>query len=273
MRIHVRHETAYSYAAPPKYVIQKLRLSPRSHEGQHVRRWRIEVDQDCRLIETADAFGNIVHSFTLHDIVDELKIVVEGEVETEDTGGVVRGAVERLPLQLYLRDTDLTRPDPAIEEYAARFRRDDSERLAGLHDILTDLHRHIRYDTNRTDSGTTATEAFALGHGVCQDFAHIFIAAARTLGIPARYVGGYLVQTDGTVSSEAGHAWAEAHINELGWVGFDPSNGICITEGYVRVAIGLDYLGAAPVRGSQAGGLTESLGVHVHTEDMGAQQQ
>ncbi len=81
------------------------------------------------------------------------------------------------------------------------------------------------------------------------------------------------MQTDGTISSDAGHAWAEAHINELGWVGFDPSNGICITEGYVRVAMGLDYLGAAPVRGSQAGGLTESLDVHVHTEDMGAQQQ
>ncbi len=273
MRIHVRHETAYSYAAPPKYVIQKLRLSPRSHEGQHVRRWRIEVDQDCRLIETADAFGNIVHSFTLHDIVDELKIVVEGEVETEDTAGVVGGAVERLPLPLYLRETDLTCPDAAIEAYAAKYRRDDSERLTGLHDMLADLHSHIRFDTSRTDSGTTATEAFALGHGVCQDFAHIFISAARSLGIPARYVGGYLVQTDGTVSSEAGHAWAEAHINGLGWVGFDPSNGICITGGYVRVAIGLDYLGAAPVRGSQAGGQTESLSVHVHTEDMGAQQQ
>jgi len=273
MRIHVRHETAYAYAVPPKYVIQKLRLTPRSHEGQFVRRWRIEVDHDCRLIETADAFGNIVHSFSLHDHRDELKITVEGEVETEDTAGVVRGAVERMPLELYLRETDLTQPDPALEEYARKFDGEADDRLALLHDMLTDLHTHISYDTNRTDSGTTAKDAFELRHGVCQDFAHIFIAAARVLGIPARYVGGYLVQTNGTVSNEAGHAWAEAHVDGLGWVGFDPSNGVCITDGYVRVAVGLDYLGAAPVRGSQAGGQTESLGVHVHTEDMGAQQQ
>jgi transglutaminase-like putative cysteine protease len=271
MRIQVRHETVYAYATPPKYVIQKLRLSPRAHDGQHVRRWRIEIDQDCRLIETTDAFGNMVHSFTLQDHFDELRIAVEGEVETEDTSGVVRGAVERLPLQLYLRETDLTCPDKAIEDYAERFRREDAERLAGLHDMLDDLHGHIRYDTSRTDSGTTASTAFSLGHGVCQDFAHIFIAAARSIGIPARYVGGYLVQSDGTVSSEAGHAWAEAFIPDLGWVGFDPSNGVCITEGYVRVAIGLDYLGAAPVRGSQAGGNTESLAVHVQTEDMAQQ--
>jgi transglutaminase-like putative cysteine protease len=268
MRIHVRHETVYAYTTSPKYVIQKLRLSPRSHEGQYVRRWRIEVDQDCRLIETADAFGNIVHSFTLHDQVDELRIAVEGEIETEETAGVVRGAVERLPLALYLRETDLTEPDDAIGTYATRFRHDPADRLPALHDMLTDLHDQIRYDPGRTDSGTTAIDAFGLGHGVCQDFAHIFIAAARSLDIPARYVGGYLVQSDGTVSSEAGHAWAEAHVGDLGWVGFDPSNGVCVTEGYVRVAIGLDYLGAAPVRGSQAGGQTESLAVNVHTEDM-----
>ncbi len=272
MRIQVRHETVYAYATPPKYVIQKLRLSPRSHEGQHVRRWRIEIDQDCRLIESTDAFGNIVHSFTLHDQFDELRIAVEGEVETEDTAGVVRGTVERLPLELYLRETDLTRPDEAIEAYSARFRHEDGNRLVALHELLADLHQHIRYDSGRTDSGTTASDAYALGHGVCQDFAHIFIAAARTLGVPARYVGGYLVQNNGVVSSEAGHAWAEAYIPDLGWLGFDPSNGVCITEGYVRVAIGLDYLGAAPVRGSQAGGSTESLAVHVHTEDMAAQQ-
>jgi transglutaminase-like putative cysteine protease len=90
--------------------------------------------------------------------------------------------------------------------------------------------------------------------------------------IPARYVGGYLVQSDGTLSSQAGHAWAEAHVGDLGWVGFDPSNGVCVTESYVRVAIGLDYLGAAPVRGSQAGGQVEALRVDVHTEDMAAQQ-
>lgn len=272
MRIRVRHETRYAYAERPKYVIQKLRLSPRSHDGQHVRRWRIEVDHDCRLIETVDAFGNIVHSFTLSNHFDSLAITVEGEVETEETAGVVRGTVERLPLELYLRETGLTRPGAEIESYAARFLHEDGDRIAALHDMLGDLHRLIRYDRGRTDSGTTAMDAFGLGHGVCQDFAHVFIAAARSIGVPARYVGGYLVQSNGNVSSEAGHAWAEAHSGSLGWIGFDPSNGVCVTEGYVRVAVGLDYLGAAPVRGSQAGGSAETLAVDVHTEDMTVQQ-
>ncbi|MEJ8574570.1 transglutaminase family protein [Microbaculum marinum] len=272
MRIQVRHETAYEYATPAKYIIQKLRLSPRSHDGQHVRRWRIEVDKDCRLVETTDAFGNVVHSFTLMGQFDSLSIIVEGEVETEETAGVIRGTAERLPLGLYLRETSLTEPDEQIEAYARKFQRQDNDRLQLLHDLLSDLHAHITFDTNRTDSGTTAAAAFELRHGVCQDFAHVFIAAARSLGIPARYIGGYLVQSDGTVTSEAGHAWAEAYAGDLGWVGFDPSNGVCTTDGYVRVAVGLDYLGAAPVRGSQVGGQTETLGVAVRTENMSAQQ-
>jgi transglutaminase-like putative cysteine protease len=272
MRIHVRHETAYHYATPAKYIIQKLRLTPRSHDGQFVRRWRIEVDQDCTLVETADAFGNIVHSFTLMGHFESLSIVVEGEVETEDTAGVVRGTAERLPLELYLRETGLTEPDEDIATYAKKFLRDDGNRLETLHDMLVDLHDHITFDTSRTDSGTTAIDAFKLRHGVCQDFSHIFIAAARSLGIPARYIGGYLVQSNGTATSEAGHAWAEAHVGELGWVGFDPSNGVCTTDGYVRVAVGLDYLGVAPVRGSQVGGQSEKLDVAVSTEDMASQQ-
>lgn len=272
MRIRVRHETTYIYETPAKYIIQKLRLTPRSHDGQYVRRWRIEVDQDCRLMEGTDAFGNIVHNFTLMGLFESLTIRVEGDVETEDTSGVVRSTAERLPAALYLRDTDLTEPNDEIVEYASKFRRTDNDRLALLHDLLADLHQRMRYDKDGTASATTAAEAFALGQGVCQDFAHIFIAASRSLGIPARYTGGYLVQTDGTASSEAGHAWAEAHVDGLGWVGFDPSNGVCTTEGYVRVAIGLDYLGAAPVRGSQSGGRSEKLDVSVHTEDVAMQQ-
>lgn len=272
MRIHVRHETAYDYTSPAKYIIQKLRLTPRSHDGQHIRRWRIEVDQDCRLIETTDAFGNIVHSFTLIGQFESLSIVVEGEIETEETAGVVRGTAERLPLGLFLRETDLTEPNLEIESFARKFIREDGNQLSMLHDLLVGLNEHITFDTSRTDSGTTAIDAFALRHGVCQDFSHVFIAAARSLGIPARYIGGYLVQSDGTVTSEAGHAWAEAHVADLGWIGFDPSNGVSVTDGYVRVSVGLDYLGAAPIRGSQAGGLTEGLTVAVSTEDMAAQQ-
>ena len=104
----------------------------------------------------------------------------------------------------------------------------------------------MTFDTDPTHVATTAAEAFALRRGVCQDLTHIFIAAARTLGIPARYVGGHFHRADGVTAQEAGHAWAEVHVENLGWVGFDPTNGICATEAHVRVAVGLDYLGAAP---------------------------
>lgn len=271
MRIHVLHATTYRYASPAKYVIQKLRLSPGSHESQHVKRWRIEVDHDCRLNERTDAFGNVVHTFTLMGAVQSLRIAVEGEVHTEDTSGVVRGAIERLPLELYLRETDLTRPDEAIDAYARKFA-GARDRLSLLHDLLGDLHTRITFDSGRTDSGTSAVEAFRLGHGVCQDFSHMFIAAARSIGIPTRYVGGYFLHADDAATSEAGHAWVEAHVPDLGWVSFDPANGVCGNANYVRVAIGLDYLGAAPVRGSQAGGATEHLDVVVEIADASAQQ-
>jgi transglutaminase-like putative cysteine protease len=109
----------------------------------------------------------------------------------------------------------------------------------------------------------TASEAFSLKRGVCRDLCHIFLAAARHLGIPARYVAGYLHMADGTVEQEAGHAWAEAFIADIGWVGFDPANAICPTEAYVRVAIGLDSIGPAPVRGTRFGAGRENLDVTI----------
>lgn len=271
MRIHIAHDTVYRYAAPARYVIQKLRLTPRGHDGQHVRRWRIEVDHDCRLAERADAFGNIVHNLTLTGAIAGLTIAVEGEVETEDMAGVVTGTAERLPPALYLRETPLTEPDAAIHAFAAEFAA-GAERLTVLHDMLGALNRRMTFDAGRTDAGTTAADAFHLGHGVCQDFAHVFIAGARALGIPARYVGGYLVQADGGLQNEAGHAWAEAHVPGLGWVAFDPANGVCANDAYVRVAAGLDYLGAAPVRGQQTGGAAETMDVVVAVRDVAQQQ-
>jgi transglutaminase-like putative cysteine protease len=117
-----------------------------------------------------------------------------------------------------------------------------------------------------TSSASSAADAFAARHGVCQDFAHVYAAAARSLGIPARFVSGYLFKGPGEVSQEAGHAWAEAHVEGLGWLGFDPANGMCITDHHVRVAVGPDYLGAAPVRGIRTGGDGESLAVKVTVE-------
>lgn len=272
MRIRIAHETIYSYAVPAHAVIQTLRLTPRNYEGQHVATWRIDVDQDCRLDAHEDAFGNITHTFSCTGPVQTLTVRVDGLVETSDTAGVVRGAIERFPPGLYLRGTDLTTADGDIRAYAEA-RHHPADRLSTLHALLDDLARDITFDKDPTHSATTAAEAFALKRGVCQDFAHIFIAAARHLNIPARYVGGYFLHADGTVDQEAGHAWAEAHVEGLGWVGFDAANGLCPTEQHIRIACGLDYLNAAPIRGSRHGGDGEFLTVKVVVDQASRQVQ
>jgi transglutaminase-like putative cysteine protease len=274
MRIRICHETVYRYESPPTGVIQVLRLTPRNHDGQYVTDWRIDLSQECRLDSHEDAFGNITHTFAAAGPFTELSVLVEGEVETQDTHGVVRGAIERFPPTLFLRETSLTAADAAIADYAGRIRgQAGDDPLAILHALLERLHQDIVYDTEPTHSATTASEAFALRRGVCQDHAHVFVAAARSLGIPARYAGGYFRRADGLVQQDAGHAWAEAYVPELGWVAFDPANGIAATDAHVRVAVGLDYLGAAPVRGSRYGGGSEALTVALRVEQAARQMQ
>jgi transglutaminase-like putative cysteine protease len=274
MRIGVSHQTIYRYDRPTTGVIQLLRLTPRNHDGQYVVRWSLGVSDDCQLDQHEDAFGNITHTFTADGPFTELRVGVEGEVETQDTQGIVAGAVERLPPSLFLRETPLTRADENIVALAAAAQKDaGGDVLKLLHAMTTRLHGEMVFDTGPTQSTTTAVEAFSLKRGVCQDFTHIFVAAARHLGIPARYIGGYFHRSDGVVDQEAGHAWAEAFVPELGWVAFDPTNGISATEAHIRVAAGLDYLGAAPVRGARYGGGTETLSVAVRVEQAAWQSQ
>ena len=142
--------------------------------------------------------------------------------------------------------------------------------LGFLHALMMQINEHMTFDEDPTNSGTSAAEAFALKRGVCQDYAHIFIACARTGGVPARFVAGHFLRSDGMVQQQAGHAWAEAFVPDLGWVGFDPANAICTTDAHARVAIGLDYLGAAPVRGTRYGGGMETLTVAVRVEQSAA---
>lgn len=273
MRIRISHETRYHYDTPTNGVIQTLRLTPRNHDGQFVANWRIDVSEDCRLDVHEDAFGNITHTFTAEGPFPELSVHVEGEVDVQDTAGIVRGSVERFPPSLYLRDTPLTAIDGAIADFAREVRASADNTLPMLHALLARIHGEMVYDTDPTHAATTAAEAFALKRGVCQDLTHIFLAAARHIGVPARYVGGYFRRSDGVIAQEAGHAWAEAYVPALGWVAFDPANGICATDAHVRVAVGLDYLGAAPIRGTRYGGGTESLSVKVQVDQAARQVQ
>ena len=274
MRIRLAHLTRYQYQGPAKSIIQILRLTPRSHEGQHVVRWRLEIDADARLNKGEDALGNLIHTIYVNGPVSELAVSVEGEIETWETHGVVAGAVERFAPEVYLRDTPLTEADAALKAFA----RDAAaagggDVLARLHALTAAIHREMAFDTAPTDAGTSAAQAFALKRGVCQDLSHVFIAAARALGVPARYVSGHLAREDGVADQEAAHAWAEAYAPGLGWVGFDPTNAVCPTPYYIRLAIGLDYLGAAPVRGSRVGGGQEQMDVKLHVSHATRQTQ
>jgi transglutaminase-like putative cysteine protease len=270
MRIRVRHATTYAYAAPAAGVIQALRVTPADHEGQTVLSWRVDVDVDGLLRASRDAFGNVLHLFYADGPVTRLTVRVAGEAEVRETAGVVAGAAEPLAPAVFLRPTPLTQPDAALSAWARQAAGADP--LNRLHWLMAELHRRLRFDTGATGVETTAAQAFGAGHGVCQDYAHIFIAAARALGVPARYVSGHLCRPDGD-EQQAAHAWAEAYVPDLGWTGFDPANGVCPGPSYLRVATGLDYLDAAPVRGARRGGGEERLSVAVTARDAMRQRQ
>ena len=271
MRILIDYETRYAYARPARFILQSLRVTPRSTEGQQVRDWRIETDVDTRLRRSEDAFGNIVHTLYTERPTEVLIIRVTGEVATTDTGGVLRGIPERLSPLVYLRDTPLTHADPALREFAAQV--GEGEDLVRLHRLMGLINDQVAFMIGSTTADHTAADAFAQRQGVCQDHAQIFISCARRLGIPARYVSGHLHRSDGLIDQDAAHAWAEAWVEGLGWVGFDAANGISPTENYVRVASGLDALGASPIRGTSYGGGPETMTVALRVREMQQSQQ
>ena len=272
MRIRIGFETTYRYAATLRSAVQLIRMTPRGHDHQRVGRWRVQVDADGRVRQGEDAFGNVVHTFYLAGPADSLRILVEGEAEVTDAAGVLSGAVERFPPLAYLRDTPLTAPDPALAGLAREAQAAAAAPLGRLHALMGLVAGRMRFEVGQTGAATTAGQALAAGHGVCQDMAHVFICAARAMGAPARYVSGHLVR-DGQVEQEAAHAWAEAYVEGLGWVGFDPANAQSPTSAYLRVAAGLDYLSAAPVRGSRIGGGVETMGVRLQVADTARQSQ
>lgn len=273
MRLLIRHETRYRYDSPVTRSLQTLRLTPRPHDGQEVLRWRVVPPAGATLAAGEDGYGNIVDMLSLDRPHDALALLVEGEVDTRDTNGVVTGAEERFAPAFYLRSSPLAGADAALVALAEETAAAGREPLALAHALMLAVQDRIAFQPGLTHAATTAAEALAAGIGVCQDHTHVFLACARHLGLPARYVSGYLLIADGSVEQAAGHAWAEAFIDGLGWVGFDAANGLCPTEHYVRVAIGLDYRDTAPVRGLRQGGGAEALEVVVRVGQSQTQAQ
>ena len=270
MQLLIDHITRYTYSAPAGGIVQILKLTPSDADSQQVVNWRVDVDVDGRLIPSVDVYGNVCHTFYAERPVEQMTLHVTGTVITTDTAGVVGGTAEPLPPVLFRRQTALTAVTPAIATLAEGLRQGDE--LATLHALMLGVQGRMQFEPGITEVATDADTALRLGRGVCQDLSQIFIAAARHLGIPARYVSGHYAAPDHP-EQEAAHAWAEAHVPGLGWVSFDPTHGVSGTEGHVRVAVGLDSLDAAPVRGSRRGGGVESLAVGVHGRQAGGQRQ
>jgi transglutaminase-like putative cysteine protease len=271
MRLNVRHHTVYAYSRPITYAIQTLRLTPRPHEGLSVYRWRVRSDSRKALPSFTDGFGNFVHSHSVNRLHETSTIFVDGEVETRDTGGIVRAAPETFAPLFYLRGTALTAATGEIPDFA-QFAVAGATPMDRLMSLMDAVKIRVIYRSGITHPATTAAEALGCGVGVCQDHAHLFIAAARHMGFPARYVGGYVWTGDDPNEPQASHAWAEAYVADIGWIGFDASHGTRATEAHIRTAIGLDYWSAAPIRGIRRGEAEEKLDVEVQVLQSAAQQ-
>ncbi len=260
MRLSVEHVTTYRYDPPVRGVVQSHRLVPTECLNQTViGDWVVEVSGGIAGAPFKDGAGDMIRGWSLRGPVQEVQVTVRGVVETRDQAGVLRGLREGIPPLAWLGETAPTAPNPALRDLAAAGVGVDG--LALAHDLARLVAEAITWTPGCTDAATTAAEALALGHGVCQDHAHALICAARLRDLPARYVSGYLFAEG--ASGEAAHAWAEVWIEGLGWVGFDPANRCCPDERYIRLGCGMDAEAAAPIRGVARGVAAESMQIAV----------
>lgn len=267
MQLIIEHHTRYVYSEPVNYTIQQLRLTPQNGFGQTVKRWEIKVNGELQLAK--DSYGNTTHSLVIDVPHTEIMVIAMGEVETGLPIDRQMHPNTGLPLVVYLRDTPLTIYNAEIATFALQYKSITQGQMQNewLESMMYALLERVEYIPGVTQVTTSAIEAFALGKGVCQDHAHVFIACCRSIGLPARYVSGYLFTEDGSLMQT--HAWADVYLNELGWQSFDVSNGCRAGATHVRLATGLDYRTASPVSGMRAGGGVEGMASSVVVNQAG----
>jgi len=263
MRLKISHRTEYSYDLPVKYGLLRLRLVPQAGSTQAVVSWALKIEGAREEVRFADQYGNDTRLMSVEGEPHTVSVEAAGIVETFDTAGIVGPNQGFAPLWLFARETALTAAGEGVAAIADAV--EPGTEIDRLHALMHHIADKVAYAPGATHAGTAAEEAVALGSGVCQDHAHIFLAAARRLGFPARYVSGYLMM-DGTVDQVASHAWAEAHVSALGWVAFDVANRMSPDERYVRLAVGRDFRDASPVSGIRLGQAEEALAVRITVE-------
>ncbi|MCE1118439.1 MULTISPECIES: transglutaminase family protein [Pseudomonas] len=264
MKLAIHHDTRYTYADQVSASIQFLRLTPQSNARQQILAWQVQMPKSVR--SQLDPYGNVLHVLTLEEPHSALALCAKGQVEIDPTLEVEHDSQSPLP---FLRTSRLTLADQALLDFARQHcgsRRDRAALIA----LMEGLAERMPYSPGATAVDSSAAEAFAAGMGVCQDHTHAFLACARSLGVPARYVSGYLCTED--ASHLASHAWAEAWLDD-GWYSFDVTNRLARPDRHLKLAVGLDYLDACPVRGMRRGGGTESMLAQVQVRSLPQGQQ
>ncbi|WP_406720480.1 MULTISPECIES: transglutaminase domain-containing protein [Thioclava] len=268
MILTVEHVTVYDYDAPMRSSVQSLRLFASRHDGQRVIDWDVSVQGGILGGAFRDGAGDRIEGWSVRGPMEQLRISVRGRVETNDTAGILRGHRETINPLAYLRETTLTHDDGTLSSLALRGVKGEEDPLEQAHRLCVLTAEEVEYQAGATETRTTAAEALAHKKGVCQDQAHVLITMARSMGIPARYVTGYLFGEGDTAREEASHAWAELHVRNYGWVGFDPANRCCPDARYIRIGSGLDAQDAAPIRGIAQGLGEERMNVSVALESV-----
>lgn len=265
MRLKLSHRTSYGFDTAPSYGLQQLRLTPQNTPAQSVQDWQMQVAGGTVECSYLDHNQNLVTLISFSPDAQAVEVTCTGEMETNEVAGVHGAHRGLVPLWVFLQPSDLTRASNGTRKLTAGLRDAKLSDIERLHTLSARILEAVPYAIGPTHAGSSAEEAIEAGSGVCQDHTHIFISAARLLGYPARYVSGYLMMED-RIHQDASHAWAEAHIEGLGWVGFDVSNGISPDTRYVRVASGIDYREVAPIIGLRYGAGDERLSVDIQVQ-------
>lgn len=217
MKLAIHHTTHYRFTDTVKSGLQQIRKTPRNTAHQQVLNWTTEVTGGQRDFSYDDHHGNRIDLVSFDSELTELTVVSHGEVEVADNQGIVGPHRGPAPLWLYRQATDRTAVRKGVRELLASLTSGNNT-LDQLHELSHRIRKVVSYEIGASKSHWTAEEALSAGVGVCQDHAHIFIACARHMDIPARYVSGYLMLDEQTTQT-AMHAWAEAYVEDLGWVG------------------------------------------------------
>lgn len=279
---NIQHVTRFEYDTAVRESIMEVRMAPRDEGPQSVASFELRTYPRAEVRRHLDSFGNEVHHFDIPASHVREMVIASAVVRVEQRPPLPEAlppsAWDELPLLLedaeaweMTRFSRFAEPSDLLESFAREIggeRLDDP--LTTARELAQRIRTHLEYKPRMTTVDSPISEALAKRAGVCQDFAHLMLALCRRIGLPARYVSGYLAPGQGAPAgaSEATHAWVEVLLPGLGWCGFDPTNETEVGNAHIRVAVGRDYADVPPIRGVYRGGTTSRMSVSVTTTQL-----